>query len=82
MNQTPDIKPGNFYVDVVREDGEYRLLAGPFVNDHASALEALPAVKALALELDPRAAWYSFGTCRTDEYSGAGILNGWLSEPL
>ena len=76
MTQTPDNKPGNFYVDVMRGNGVYRLLLGPFVDDHGGALEYLPAVKELALELDPKAAWYSFGTCRLEPGSGpAGVLN-------
>jgi hypothetical protein len=75
MSQAPDTKPGFYYVSVVKGSGDYRLLKGPFQNDHAGALAAVDAAKGRALELDPRASWYAYGTCRTEEDMGPGILD-------
>lgn len=77
--QEPDAKPGAYYVTVVRDDGAHRRLLGPFVNDHAGALEAVRDARDKAEELDPRAVWYSFGTARLPEYfNEPGILNDYL----
>lgn len=73
--QQPDAKPGFYYVSVVRDRGDYRLLCGPFENDHAGALAAVDAAKARAEELDRRAFWYAFGTCRLEQDAGPGILD-------
>lgn len=87
MNQAqqPDSKPGAYYVSVVR-GADYRLLAGPFLNDHAAALALVPKATQVAQDLDPRAAWYAFGTCRLDVAPGevprAGILNQQLGVTL
>jgi len=61
-----DTKPGNYYVTAVRDDGAVAWLAGPFKNDHAGALEAVARSKATAIEIDPRAFWYAYGTSRLD----------------
>jgi hypothetical protein len=64
---------------VVRENGnasrEYRLLKGPFTNDHVGALAAVDAARKQACELDSRAEWYLFGTVRMDKDHGPGILD-------
>ena len=74
--QTPDSKPGNYYVTVRRDDGEARALAGPFRDDHKAALDMVRAASKMAGEIDPRAAFYSFGTARTAyNYDKPGILN-------
>ncbi len=73
--QQPDTKPGFYYVSVVRGANDWRPLRGPFVNDHAAALEAVMAAKYRALDLDPRGQWYSFGTVRSDTDLGPGILD-------
>lgn len=76
MTQAPDNKPGDYFVSVISDAGHYRLLAGPFVNDHAAALAAVSKARAIAYELDPKAPWYKYGTCRLELESGAlGILN-------
>jgi hypothetical protein len=78
MNEQPDTKPGFYYVSVVRTGGlrhDFRLLRGPFQNDHAAALAAVEPGKARAEALDPRAFWYAYGTCRTDTDQGPGILD-------
>lgn len=76
--QLPDTKPGAYYVSVAK-GADYRLLAGPFINDHAAALALVSKATQVAQDLDPRAAWYAFGTCRLDLVPGelprAGILN-------
>lgn len=63
----------------VQRGTDYRLLAGPFINDHAAALARVDDVRKVAERLDAKAAWYAFGTCRLDvgpsERPPAGILN-------
>lgn len=61
--QTPDTKPGAYYVTVVDGPRVGRLL-GPFFDDHAGALAMVDSVRAHAETVDPRAAFYAFGTCR------------------
>lgn len=80
MDQQPDTKPGNYYVSVVR-GSDYRLLLGPFVDNHAGALEMVEAVRKKAEELDPKAHWYAFGTCRA-ETSAPGILNKFFNATI
>jgi len=75
MTQQPDTKPGFYYVTVMRGKGDYRYLRGPFVNDHAGALAAVDAARFRSYDLDPRAAFYAFGTARADEDAGPGILD-------
>lgn len=79
MTQTPDTKPGEYYVSVI--DGPRRaLLLGPFTNDHAAALTMVDKVRTKAEELDPRAVWYAFGTSRMDagEVRIPGRLNSYF----
>lgn len=66
MTQKPDTKPGNYYVTAVRDDGAVAFLAGPFKNDHSSALAAVNGARRQACEIDPRAHWYAYGTSRLD----------------
>lgn len=73
--QAPDARPGFYYVSVVRDANDYRLLRGPFVNDHAGALAAVDAARYRAYDLDPRAYFYAYGTCRLDNDAGPGILD-------
>ena len=76
--QQPDTRPGNYYVTVLRDNGDYRPLYGPF-GDHQTALNAVNAVMRRAIELDPRASWYAFGTARLpDSFTRPGILNNHL----
>lgn len=70
-----DSRPGLYYVTVRRQSDDYRLLRGPFLNDHAGALAAVPEARERACALDPRAHWYAFGTCRSDDFLGVGILD-------
>lgn len=73
--QAPDPRPGFYYVSVRRPNGDYRLLRGPFVNDHAAALAAVDPARYRAYDLDPRAAWYAYGTARTEQDMGPGLLD-------
>lgn len=75
MTQTPDTKPGNYYVSI--SDGKKKaLLAGPFRDDHKRALAMVKDAKKMAQALDFKAVFYSYGTMRTTyEYNKPGILN-------
>jgi hypothetical protein len=76
MGQQPDTAPGNYYVSVRRDDGDIRLLRGPFHNDHTGALAAVRSASTAAERLDPKAVWYSYGTVRMAEtFSEPGILD-------
>jgi len=79
MDQQPDSRPGHYYVSVVRSGTDWRPLLGPF-EQHAAALARVDKARAKALELDPKAPWYSYGTVRAEHYAGAGILNRLLPE--
>lgn len=73
--QTPDTRPGFYYVSVV--DGPRRgLLRGPWVDDHAGALAAVDRVRREAELVDPRAVFYAFGTARAEVDRGPGVLGG------
>lgn len=76
--QQPDNKPGFYYVSVI--SGQRKLLAlGPFVNNHALALEMVPIVERHVDGMnDPRAPWYAYGTARADKDLGPGKLNAAL----
>ena len=69
-----DPRPGSYYVSCIY--GEKRaLLYGPLPS-HAAALAMVERVRAVAVEVDPRAHWYSFGTARADvDYTRPGVLN-------
>lgn len=79
QNQQPDSKPGAYYVSVMR-GAEYRLLLGPFIDDHAGALAMVAPVTAKAQELDVKACWYAFGTCRLDNDGVALLRSGSLNK--
>lgn len=72
--QIPDTAPGPYYVSVMKDGGDYRLLSGPYDN-HADALMQVDAARAVAEKLDVKATWYYFGTARmTEDFKGDGIL--------
>ena len=77
MTQTPDTKLGNYYVSCRRDNGDAVMLAGPFRDDHAKAVSLVWAATNAAMNCgDPRAPWYSYGTCRAAyDYDKPGILN-------
>lgn len=79
--QAPDPAPGNYYVSV-RDGNRLGLLAGPFVNDHASALAMVDQVRKVAQDVDPRAVFYAFGTVRmAGTYMTPGKLHDLLGLP-
>lgn len=75
--QDPDPRPGYYYVSVRRYTprAEYRLLRGPFVNDHAAALTAVDETMRRSTDLDPRGCWYAYGTCRSEIDLGPGLFD-------
>lgn len=82
MSQAPDTQPGNYYVTVIDGARVGRLL-GPFPDDHAAALALVDVVRDKAIEIDPRAHFYAFGTIRTDATvpARAGTLNQLFGMP-
>lgn len=73
--QAPDTQPGNYYVSAIEDNG-YHLVMGPFVNDHAAALAHVDAVRAVSCDVDRRAVWMRFGTCRKAPGTGGlGLIN-------
>jgi len=75
--QEPDTKPGPYYVSVT--DGpQFAVLLGPF-EKHKDALDRVEDVRAKAIELDPFAHFYSFGTVRMKpSYLKPGKLNAYF----
>jgi hypothetical protein len=72
--QQPDPRPGFYYVSVADGPRTARL-RGPFVDNHAGALAAVEAARATLQDLDPRAAFFAFGTCRCESNHGPGYLD-------
>lgn len=83
--QEPDTKPGSYYVSVVRQPGgnkNTRLLAGPFVDDHAAALVAVDQVRRLATDYDMKTYFDAFGTVRLpSSYTRPGFFNKQMGIP-
>jgi len=77
----PDDSPGNYYVSCVDGD-RFAFLAGPFRNDHRAALALVPQARQLACDLDPRAVFYGFGTCRRKPGPAASAPVGILNKEL
>lgn len=59
----PDSAPGAYYVTAIDDAGRVAKVAGPFPR-HALAVAAVEPTRAACT--DPRAAWYAWGTCRTE----------------
>lgn len=84
MSHIADTTPGEYYVTVI--DGtRWATLLGPFTNDHQAALDMVDAVREKAIELDPKAHFYAFGTCRIEGNDKvpvrAGTLNRFFGLP-
>jgi hypothetical protein len=76
--QQPDSKPGAYYVSAI--DGPRKaLILGPFIDDHAGALAMVEKAREKAEQLDNKAFWYAYGTCRVPTDGSvllrAGVLN-------
>jgi hypothetical protein len=67
--QQPDDQPGDYFVSAV-DGGSRALVSGPYINDHASALDDVAECRQLVEEVDPKAVFYAFGTCRLPLESG------------
>jgi hypothetical protein len=63
----------HYYVSAV-DGSRYTLLAGPFAT-HEEALDRVDAAREKSTEIDPRAWFYAYGTCRVIGYSAPGRLN-------
>lgn len=79
----PKTKIGNwrdgecYYVDAA-DAGKVALLAGPF-QTHQQALDIYEQARELALNYgDPRAWFYSYGTCKMPDGKRLGLLNSKL----
>jgi hypothetical protein len=79
--QAPDTAPGYYYV-TIRDGDRTGYLAGPFENDHATALATVEPARQWAHQLRPdQAAFSGFGTARLPLDTAApptGILNAHL----
>ena len=68
-SQEPETATGDYFVSA-RDEVRFALVSGPYVNDHAAALGDLSECKRLVEEVDPKAVFYAFGTCRLSLESG------------
>lgn len=71
--QTPDTRPGPYYVSAIM-DGTPYLMAGPY-DLHEQALADVERARGIACEVDRRSVWAAFGTCRVPGQSKPGALN-------
>jgi hypothetical protein len=65
-SQIIDDRPGRYFVSVRNDAGDARMLLGPY-DSHLESLENVSRGRALAEQRDPRACWYSYGTCRVHD---------------
>lgn len=75
IHQKPDTRTGFYYVSVQRGNGNYRLLRGPFINDHKAALGAVRDAMNTARDMDPKAEWYAYGTSYSPVDLDVGIFD-------
>ena len=61
-----DDRPGRYFVSARNDDGRAVMLLGPY-DSHLEALERVDLGRQLAEKVDPRAPWYSYGTCRVHD---------------
>lgn len=74
--QEPDTAPGPYYVSV-KDGGRSAFLSGPY-ETHPEALALVDRARAICQELDPRSAFYAFGTCRMKDGSRPpAVLQTW-----
>lgn len=70
----PRFAPGFYYVTVIDPSTNRRaLLRGPWPT-HIGALASVARVRAEAEAVDPWAAFYAFGTARSETDAGPGVL--------
>lgn len=63
--QTPDTRPGHYYVSATVGGTHWLAMVGPLAT-HQEALDLVDDVRKYANEVDYRSAWFIFGTCRVD----------------
>ncbi len=71
--QTPDTRPGPYYVSAIDGRKNY-LMAGPYAQ-HADALEDVQRVREIADKADARAHFMAWGTCRIEGSTQVGNMN-------
>lgn len=73
--QTPDTKPGPYYVSAINDGGgRWWPISGPYQN-HADALQQVEAARIICERLDSRALWMAFGTVRVaPDFNKPGAL--------
>ena len=74
VNESPDTRPGPYYVSVV-DGARVSLLLGPY-ELHADALDNVERARKHACKVSERAWFYAFGTVRSDGERRPGIFNG------
>lgn len=72
-DQPEDPRPGFYYVTAV-DGGRSARAAGPY-RTHAAALDDVYRVKEEIERTDPRAAFYAWGTMRSETDLGPGFLD-------
>lgn len=70
--QTPDTKTGPYFVSAVDGSKSY-LMAGPY-NDHGAALAQVDRARDIASNLDGRAHFMAWGTCRIEGSTSVGSM--------
>lgn len=71
--QTPDTRPGPYYVSAVDGTKNY-LMAGPYAQ-HADALADVRRVRDIADNADARSCFMFWGTCRIEGSDRVGNMN-------
>ena len=79
---SPDDRAGYYYT-TIRDGDRHGLLAGPFRDDHQTALDMVPHVRDIANQVSPRQASFAgFGTAWAEVDMGPGRLNDLLAKHL
>lgn len=74
-----DGRPGHYYVTMLRDDGTYLPLLGP-LETHQEALDRVRICSLYAGQMDPRATWCAFGTCRVELGAQGAVMQGVLND--
>jgi hypothetical protein len=76
--QAPDPRPGKYYVSATNGE-RYWIMRGPY-DSHSAALADVRETMLKAIDLDPKAFWMKWGTCRwKNEHSATpGRMNGYF----
>jgi hypothetical protein len=71
--QTPDTRPGPYFVSAIDGTKKY-IMAGPYAG-HAAALADVDRARDIASNLEGRAHFMAWGTCRAEGSTDIGTLN-------